>query len=137
MNALARREYTRKELETRLSPRFPQDKKLLLAVLEQLADEGLQSDRRFVENYIRWRAAKGYGPNRIAMEIAQKGVDDDLAGEAMDACGIDWSQQLLQQFGKKYDGQKPASLEEKAKMLRFFQYRGFPLALINTLFKNL
>jgi regulatory protein len=137
MNALARREHTIHELGNKLSPRFPLHKHIIPAVLQQLSDDGLQSDQRFAEAYIRWRTAKGYGVNRISMELAQKGVDEELLESAINHCGINWQQLLLEQFEKKYESQKPDSLEEKAKMQRFFQYRGFSNDQIKGLFKSL
>jgi regulatory protein len=133
MNTLARREHTRKELEQKLLLKFPQEKEQISSVIAQLCAEGLQSDRRFAEGYIRWRANKGYGPVRIGMELAQKGVAEELLDDAINTCGIDWLHLLVQQFAKKYDSQKPATIEDKAKIHRFFQYRGFSSEQIKSL----
>lgn len=137
MNALARREHTLQELKNKLSSRFPLHKNTIPLVLQQLADEDLQSDCRFAQSYIRWRAAKGYGAKRIVLELVQKGVDEELVENTMHNCGIDWQQLLFEQFDKKYDAQIPVTLEDKAKIHRFFQYRGFSAEHIKSVFKTL
>ncbi len=137
MNALARREHTIHELTNKLAPKFPLHKSIIPAVLQQLSEDGLQSDQRFAEAYIRWRTAKGYGVNRISMELVQKGVDEDLVEISMHNCGVNWEQLLYEQFDKKYNAIKPSTIEDKAKMHRFFQYRGFSSDQIKVLFKSL
>lgn len=137
MNALARREHTRYELEQKLIPRFPEHKSLVAHVLEQLSDDGLQSDQRFVESFIRWRSNRGYGPVRIAIEMGQKGIDDVYADEMLANADIDWLLLLQQQYRKKFGETVPQSLAEKAKVQRFLQYKGFSHTDINCLFKTL
>ncbi len=135
MNMLARREHSLKELERKLIVKFPLDKKHIVKALCQLKDEGLQSDQRFSEGYFRWRSNKGFGPDRITMELKQKGVDDDTIDQAINAVEIDWYDLLKKQYQKKYQSLPPETLEEKAKYTRFFLYRGFSHAHINTILK--
>ena len=135
MNALARREHSQKELAQKISPKFPQHKHLIINVLEQLEEDDLQSDMRFAEAFIRARVARGYGANRITLELSQRGVVESVVEQTMLLSGVDWQILLLEQFEKKYQSLQPTSLEEKAKMNRFFQYRGFSNEQIKTLFK--
>lgn len=136
MNALARREHTRHELEQKLMPKFPGSVNGIRLVIDQLVVEGLQSDQRFAESYIRWRAARGYGPVRISLELSQKGIADELLDDSLSQSGIDWQEHLRDQFTRKFGEEGVQSLEEKAKAMRFFQYRGFSHSDINRLFKK-
>ncbi|CAA0083317.1 Regulatory protein RecX [BD1-7 clade bacterium] len=133
MNLLARREHSVKELNRKLRERFPHTEIRQEALLK-LTCEGLQSDRRFSENYWRWRAGKGFGPLRIRQELRQRGVDDSDISHGREEAGIDWHAMIYRQFEKKYDGVAPSSIEEKARYVRFFQYRGFSSDLIRELF---
>lgn len=132
MNKLARREHSLLELDQKLSQRFS-DKALRKQVLIDLQDDGLLSDERFAETYARSRAYKGYGADRILMELSQKGVDDGLANRSVNALEVDWSELLEQQFEKKYRSCYPETAEEKAKYIRFFLYRGFSHTQIKAL----
>ena len=88
---LARREHSYKELQTKLKQR-EFDRDAIDAVLQDLIDEGLQSDARFAESYIRMRAMNGFGPERIPLELAERGVGQSLIDNAMANTEIDWQE---------------------------------------------
>jgi len=72
MDLLARREHARGELERKLAAAgFDAD--IAADVLQRLADEGLQSDRRFVESFVQSRINQGKGPLRIHADLGQRG----------------------------------------------------------------
>ena len=135
MNMLARREHSLKELKQKLLVKFPLERKLVGNTLLELEIEGLQSDLRFSEGYLRWRANKGFGRDRISMELNQKGVVDDIVEEATKLVEIDWDDLLEKQYQKKYHSRPPQTLEEKSKYIRFFLYRGFSHSQIKALLK--
>jgi regulatory protein len=128
MDLLARREHARSELERKLSRHF--DREAIAQALDRLAEEGLQSDRRFAEAFVRERATRGYGPQRINAELQQRGIADRVAQAALaTVCeeeGIDWREQARSALCKKF-GQAtlPADFRERARRLRFLSYRGF------------
>ena len=65
MDFLARREHSRLELYQKLKQRqFEPD--VINSELNKLLDEGLQSDERFAEAFLRSRIDKGKGPNIYA-----------------------------------------------------------------------
>lgn len=74
---LCRREYSREELYLKLSSRTD-SQATLSSVLDSLEGEGLQSDDRYTEVYIRSRLNKGFGPIKIAYELKAKKVDQYL-----------------------------------------------------------
>ena len=59
--------------------------------MQRLADEGLQSDVRFAEAFVRSRILRGHGLTRIRQDIRQKGIADELVGQTLERsrCGLD------------------------------------------------
>lgn len=89
VDLLVRREHCAAELRHKLSKRgYHGDE--IEAALERLIDEGYLSDARFAELYAEQRAAKGYGQLKIRSELVSRGVDDALAGRAVDQLDTDW-----------------------------------------------
>ena len=125
MNSLARREHSQYELHLKLIKRFPDNKSDISPVLDVLSEEGLQSDERFSEAYVRFRGSKGYGPDRIEQELRQRGLSDFLISRAIDGCEYDWAHTLEEQCLKKFGNTQPDDLVMKAKYMRFLVYRGF------------
>lgn len=125
MDLLARREHSRVELQQKLQQRqFPQEE--IEGALEELVTTGLLSDARFAENYIHYRANKGYGPNHIRAELAQRGVDELCIDEQISYYDMSfWEERCLQVWKKKFGGVFPEDYAAKAKHLKFLQYRGF------------
>lgn len=122
---LARREHSRRELAHKLGAKgFPDQ--TIASVLDALAQQNLQSDQRYAEQYVRLRAEKGYGPERIRAELRERGIDEADAG-----CGfaenreIDWFGNALRVRIRKFGAELPATPKDKAKQQRFLQYRGF------------
>ena len=124
MNFLARREHSLGELRTKLRRRFP-DEQQVETQLQKLVIEKLQSDERFAESYARMRAGRGYGPARVRQDMREKGVSDVDIATAFEAAELDWDALAVQVLHKKFGSQAPADLKEKAKRIRFMQYRGF------------
>lgn len=123
MDLLARREHSRSELMEKLGRRF--DKALIETVLDTLADDGLQSDRRFAESFVRHRAQRGYGPLRIRQELQQRGVAVSEISLAFESNEINWLDVIGGVVTRKYGGQPASELKEKARRQRFLLYRGF------------
>lgn len=132
MDLLARREYSRRELMERMHKRFPEhDAEAFAEAIDALAEDGLQSDQRFAESYVRLRVSRGHGPMKIAHELLQRGVDD--AGAAPLLAQYDWHQLAEDVLAKKFGHSSPADLSEKARMARFLNQRGFGWEQVDTL----
>lgn len=126
MNLLARREHLRQELSLKLGKRFGADAAHEIAVvLDDLESEALLSDQRFTESYIRQRVGKGYGPDRIRQELRQKGVGGEVLDIALDAADVDWVARAAEVRLKKFGATPPPDFKEKARQMRFLNYRGF------------
>jgi len=124
MDLLARREHLQRELQIKLNKRFGECSHIG-QVLSQLQQEGLQSDERYCESYVRQRAGKGYGPDRIRMEMRQKGAASELVKLALVAAEVDWLALARGARCKKFGASTPTELKDKSRQLRFLQYRGF------------
>ncbi|HVL00870.1 MAG TPA: regulatory protein RecX, partial [Dongiaceae bacterium] len=75
LQLLSRREHSLHELQQKLAGEHAEED--LTAVLTQLVDAGLQSDRRFADVWVRHRSQQGFGPIRIRGELRQKGIASD------------------------------------------------------------
>ena len=124
MDLLARREHGRAELERKLISAGI-DADVAAAALQQLADEGLQSDRRFVESFVQSRIRQGKGPVRIHADLGQRGIPARLVGEVLEQAGEDWYALAREVRAKKFGPSQPAEFRDKARQMRFLQYRGF------------
>jgi len=124
MNLLARREHSRLELRNKLKRRF-QGETAIDAQLSRLADEGLQSDSRFADCYVRQRVARGYGPLRLREELRDRGVSDPDIDTSLDAAEVDWCELASDVLRKKFGARPPGEMKEKARRIRFMRYRGF------------
>jgi len=124
MDCLARREYGRKELGAKLvSGGF--DEPTALSAVAQLAVDGLQDDRRFVDSFIQSRMQQGKGPVRIRLELTRRGVDETLVDEVLHDRDDDWRSLAKTLRQRKYGSNPPRDFREKAGQMRFLQYRGF------------
>jgi regulatory protein len=124
LNMLARREHSGAELRAKLAAKgFPSD--IIDDAVSDLYHSGWLSDERFVEAYIRVRADRGYGPVRIRAELKERGVDDALILDRLDARGPQWLQRLRGVWAKRFDGIRPQDFAARARQMRFLQARGF------------
>ena len=124
MDFLARREYGRGELVRKLTGKgFARD--AAEEAVERLADDGLQSDARFAESFVQSRINQGKGPVRIRLDLAQRGLSDATIDVALEDAGADWYQLAREIRRKKFGSARPADFKEKARQMRFLQYRGF------------
>lgn len=109
---------------------------LIDLVLQQLVDENLQSDDRFVESFINGRKAKGHGPQRISRDLSQKRVDSMLVEKYLDEQDEQWYELALAVYRKKFGEGEPGDYKEKARRMRFMQQRGFPFWMIESVLSN-
>ncbi len=124
MDYLARREHARGELLAKLE-RAGFDPDVSQDAVAQLVADGLQSDSRFVEAFVRSRINHGKGPVRIRAELREHGVADSLTDDGLADAGQDWSELAREVRLKKFGSGQPGDFKEKARQMRFLQSRGF------------
>lgn len=126
MNYLARREHGYQELVEKIGQRVPQeDAESICGMLDQLVQDGLQDDGRYAEMLLRSRADRGYGPLRIRMEMAQRGLDRALIESVLERCAIDWFSLARQQCEKKFGVTSFTDWNSRGKAGQYLQRRGF------------
>ena len=132
---LSRREHSAFEIRDKLLKRDFEESEIEQAITE-LQQGGWLSDERYAEAYIRMRQLKGFGPVRIAMELNERGVKESIVDDYLHAGDESWQQTLEQQYRKKYKNKSIEDYNDKAKRIRFLQYRGFTLDLIYRVVKG-
>ncbi len=121
---LARREHSRWELLRKLSEQG-HDSNDAQAVLQRFVDNGIQSDARFAETFIRSKASKGQGPVRVLQELKRHQLDQQLIQTAMQEADIDWFELAKTVANKRFGGANQGDFKARQKQQRFLQYRGF------------
>ena len=124
IDLLSRREHSIKELSNKLLLRdFPKED--FDEVIHYLLEKDYLSNERFAESVIRQRIDKGYGWRFIENELKQKGLDSTTIGLAKQTQSVDWYYQAELAYQKRFGCSSIDSQKEKAKRIRFLQYRGF------------
>ena len=134
MNALSRREHSEKEIYLKFV-NLVNSKDILLEEILKLKEEGLISNQRYAEAYIRSRFHSGFGPVRIKYELEKKGVIKTIIKTAFQETDLDWDDKLKSEFKKKYESNEMKNTNIN-KISKFFLYRGFDLEKISKLIKN-
>jgi len=136
LRLLALREHSQKELLNKLLVKgLAKDD--ILAVIDELAQQGWQSDSRYAESYTRHRIQKGYGPIFIAYELRKNGIDAVNFEDIMQKMADSWMELLEQVYIKKYGHDLLLDRNEWAKRSRFLMQRGFSGTMISALFDHL
>ena len=120
---LARRDHFSAELRRKLLERGFEPAAALEA-LEALEAERLLDDARCLERFVAYRAERGQGPLRIALDLRAQGAPAELIAPALEA-GADWRARAREVRRRKFGVAAPAGWTEKARQARFLQYRGF------------
>lgn len=124
LRLLARREHSRAELKRKLR-KCSSDTDRIESVLMQLQENGLQSDQRYVDSFIRRRASQGYGPERIRMELRQNQLGSSLFDPLLQSTEFDWFARMRAAWHKKFGAQPSRDIRDRQKQIRFLVYRGF------------
>lgn len=132
---LSRREYSRKELERKLSEYA--DSTTIQKLLCSLENDGYLSDQRFCESFIRMRCGQGHGLIRINFDLRQKGISSELIAHCLEELAFDWFELALEQYQRKYQRNLVCvDYKERAKRTRFMAQRGFSMDQIKYAIEN-
>ena len=124
ISLLARRDHARKELASKLRQKLG-NHPALEAVLDWCEENGFIDDRRFAGFFLRSRLERGQGELRIRQELSQRGVANALIEEALAEQDCDWFALAEQTLKRRFRQGPGQDQKEKARQLRFLQYRGF------------
>ena len=143
---LSNRELSRYELRQKLLTKDC-DPVAVDALIEEFADKGYQSDERCAAMLIRESIRKGRGkihirqalksahitlPDSLDVLIEQARIDSLTDGTALaddDGEEVDWLRLAVEARTRKYGDSIPTTPKEKARQLRFLQYRGFEMGV--------
>lgn len=129
LGMLARREYSQRELRTRLEHAGCDEDESAVA-LQRLSEQHYQDDGRFGEMILRARLGQGYGPARIQAELRSHGLPDAAIRALLDAAEADWQALARAQLHKKYGTKPAADHVERGKRAAFLLRRGFAAATV-------
>ena len=131
---LARRDYSAKELLEKFKFKFKLEEKIFKEVLEKLQGLGLQSDARFVENFI--LSHFHWGRQRLIFELQKKGIIAELIQQNLPtrSAEIQRCKEVLQI--KLRCKSMPNEYIAKQKLFAFLARRGFELEIIKESLKS-
>jgi regulatory protein len=120
---LGRREYASGELASALI-RKGYAAEMVTEVVAELAGEHLLDDARYAESLVRQLAGRGQGPARIRQELREAGLPEEQVTTVIEA-GPDWGELAGEVRRRKFGAGRPVDWPERARQMRFLQYRGF------------
>ena len=130
---LARREYSRSELEQRLIAKGGPRSEISV-VLDELIAQGYLSDARYARAMATQKAG-GYSRRSIAEALKAKGIARIDIERALAETDAD-DEKALRALWQRRFGRPPADEREKARQVRFLQARGFALSAIFKLLRE-
>jgi regulatory protein len=130
LEALARRDHASLELRRKLLDKG-YDTAVIEELIERLCAEKLLDDRRYLENFVAYHAARGHGPNRVRADLRKLGLQTPQTESSLDAYP-DWILQLNRARQKKFGTSPPSNYADRERQARFLAYRGFTGAQIRT-----
>jgi len=124
MRLLAAREHSQHELRRKLTQKGHELDAAEQAIAK-LAEQDIQSDERFVENFINSHRRRGKGPTRIQLELQQHQLAEYLVEQYLDSSDEVWRESAAEVRSKKFGDDCPEDYQAKMKQATFLEYRGF------------
>ncbi|MEZ8170204.1 regulatory protein RecX [Vibrio tasmaniensis 1F-187] len=132
---LAKRDYASGEIK-RCLKRYSSDEDSINSVMDRLISHHYLDDSRLIEKEIKKQLAKRHGPSRIKQELRQKGLELLAIEQALEDLDVDWFELAKELRIKKFGDELPTDPKEKAKQIRYLQYRGHTMGIIMELLSN-
>jgi len=133
--SLAMREHSRYQIKNKLINKGF-EKKIVNDVLQELLESGFQSDKRYTEEYIRYRQNIGYGVKKIIFELKSNGISSSIISEYLNNF-IDDYDVLFKLASDKILNENLNDQKILAKYINHFKYRGFDNNIILKVIKNI
>ncbi len=133
--SLCMREHSIKEITDKLTRKEYQKDSIEIIIQECLKDNYL-NDQRFSEIYWRSRARRGFGPNKIIMELKQRGVSASMIQETSQQEELVFDEVIRNVYHKKFKGAVIKNFKDKAKRQNYLYQRGFGSELIRKVILN-
>jgi regulatory protein len=124
---LARRDYSRVELEQRLGAKgLPAP--AIAATLDEFEKLGYLSDARYAEHLVAQRAGR-LGKRAIARDLREKGIAPTAASEALSLLGGRDELADARALWQRRFGTAPIDERDKARQVRFLMARGYGVSV--------
>ena len=131
--------YSEKEILEKLKKRkFAED--VTRQTIRYFKQLGLIDDRQFAQKWISARLAKPTGPQRIQLELKQKGIDPEILREELTQATKNYSEkEMAEQLAKKRAllYRDLEEMKKKQRIYRYLAYRGFNLEVIQQVLKEI
>ena len=132
---LAKRDYASGEIKQCLK-RYSSDEDSINSVMDRLISHHYLDDSRLIEKEIKKQLAKRHGPSRVKQEVRLKGLELLAIEQALEDLDVDWFELAEELRIKKFGDELPKDPKEKAKQIRYLQYRGHTMGIIIELLSN-
>jgi regulatory protein len=120
---LARREFCSIELGTKLAAQgFEPD--AVRSALGELIERRYLDDERYTRQFVVTHAERGQGPLRIRRDLAGLGLPAALIETQLGSHG-EWAALARKVLTRRFGARPPRGWPDKARRMRFLQYRGF------------
>ncbi len=127
MRILNRKDYTVYQMRKKLKEKGFSDEEID-EVVGHLLEVNLLNDDRYAENFVYFKLKDGYGKRRIAYELKDRGVDENIVDKWLD--GVD-ELGFASALVKAKVGSRKITLKEKGKLYAFLARRGYDYDTIN------
>ena len=123
---LGARDHSSAELARKLAQRDV-DEPSIAAALTELRAANYVDDERYARTYAEQLAERGRGPMAIRSKLRERGIDGDLAADALEALGADWTERAEVALERRFAASAIGDDDPKARarIARFLQGRGF------------
>lgn len=121
---LAQREWSQQALQARLLETGA-DAEQVSSLVAELTEGGYQSDQRMAQMLVQSNIRRGRGPARIRQDCQKRQLNQELTQSSV--AQTDWLTLARELRQRKFGADLPVDAKEKARQLRFLQYRGFGL----------
>jgi regulatory protein len=135
LNILSRRDHAVSEISVKLQKKAI-EQPVIDEVVQKLLSLDYLNDARFTEHYVHVKKEKGLGPLRIRHDLQQRNIAVHLIEQHLPMDEDYWAEPLARQWEKRF-GKPPTDFRQKAKQLRFLQYRGFSMDQIRHFFQDM
>ena len=133
--SLAMREHSTLQIKNKLINKGF-DSKIIENVVSEIQETGFQSDKRYAEEYIRYRQNSGYSSKKIIYELKSNGISAELINSHMEKFKDDYN--ILYEFAQSKINH--VDLNDKKNLMKYinnFKSRGFDSSLISEVLKNI
>ncbi|MEA9392738.1 regulatory protein RecX [Acerihabitans sp. TG2] len=108
----------------------------IATVIEYCQQNDWLDDARFALRYVNSRSKKGYGEQKIRIELLQKGVSRDIIDHAFSEAEIDRPAQAQEIAWKKFGQPLSPDRDARIKVQRYLLSRGFSYDEIRSIYIN-